>query len=237
GLSRTAGFCPLTFAIVEYDADQEAPARDAQGYMRKVEKGGVGLLISEVTERNPFDGYTDAKASEAKLFRDVFEKGDCWFNTGDLVRDQGFRHIQFVDRTGDTFRWKGENVATTEVEGALNGFPGVHEAVVYGVQLPGADGRAGMAALTYKGADFPGAELAHHLLVALPPYAVPVFLRLREEQEVTGTFKFRKVELKQQGIDPQACGEPLYVLLDRERGYEPLTQALHRQIMQGQIRF
>lgn len=236
GLSRTAGFCPLPYAIVEFDAASETPRRDAKGHLRRVARGGVGLLITEVTERAPFDGYTDAKASEAKLLRDVFARGDCWFNSGDLVRDQGFHHIQFVDRVGDTFRWKGENVATTEVEGVLNQFPGVTEAVVYGVQLPDADGRAGMAALTL-GAPFDGAALAAHLCARLPAYAVPLFVRLRDAQETTATFKFRKLELKQQGFDPSRVGEPLYVLRDRDRGYEPLTAALHEAIRRGALRF
>ncbi|MFA5939315.1 MAG: long-chain-acyl-CoA synthetase [Sinimarinibacterium sp.] len=239
GLSRTAGFCPLPFAIVEFDADAEEPVRNKRGFMNKVERGGVGLLITEVTDKAPFDGYTDAKASEAKLLRNVLKKNDCWFNTGDLVRDQGFRHIQFVDRIGDTFRWKGENVATTEVESALNHFPGVEQAVVYGVQVPRCDGRAGMAALTLAQPPTPDSlrALAAHLSAALPAYAVPLFLRLRDEHETTGTFKFRKGALKQQGFDPQQVDEPLYVLRERDFGYEPLTPALFAQIRDGQLRF
>ncbi|TXH02901.1 MAG: long-chain-acyl-CoA synthetase [Nevskiaceae bacterium] len=236
GLSKTAGFCPLPFAIVEFDAETEQPRRDSHGFMHKVARGGVGLLITEVSDRTPFDGYTDKKASEAKLLRDVFEKGDCWFNSGDLVRDQGWRHIQFVDRVGDTFRWKGENVATTEVESALARFPGVEQAVVYGVEVPGADGRAGMAALTLAGGKLDGAALARHLCAELPAYAVPLFLRLREQQEVTGTFKYRKVELKREGFDPGEIDEPLYVLADRHRGYEPLGQDLFARIRKQELR-
>lgn len=236
GLSKTAGFCPLPFAIVEFDAEAEAPVRGPDGFMKKVGKGGVGLLITEVSDKSPFDGYTDAKASQKKLFRDVFEPGDCWFNSGDLVRDQGFRHIAFVDRVGDTFRWKGENVATTEVEGALNGHPQVEQAVVYGVQVPGTDGRAGMASLTWKDGAFDGAGLAASLRAALPAYAVPLFVRLRAEQEVTGTFKFRKVELKQEGFDPARVSEPLYALVDAARGYEPITPELHARILRGEVR-
>jgi len=236
GLKRTAGFCPMPFAIVEFDAAQEVPKRGADGFMSRVAKGGVGLLITEVTARAPFDGYTDQKASEAKLLRNVFKTGDCWFNTGDLVRDQGWAHIQFVDRVGDTFRWKGENVATTEVEGVLNRFPGVAEAVVYGVQLPNCDGRAGMAALTLDHA-FDAAALAQHLTQALPAYAVPLFVRLRAQQETTATFKFRKLELKQEAFDPQRVNEPLYVLRDRARGYEPLDANLYAAILRGELRF
>ena len=235
GLSRTAGFCPYPFAIVGFDAEAEAPRREAGRFMRRVGRGEVGLLITAVTDKAPFDGYTDGGASEAKLLRDVFEKGDTWFNTGDLVRDQGFRHIQFVDRVGDTFRWKGENVATTEVEAALNRFPGIEEACVYGVQLPGADGRAGMAALTVAGT-LDGAALARHLQAELPAYAVPLFLRLRAEQETTSTFKFRKVELKREAFDPAVVHEPLYVLADRARGYEALTAEVYRKIREGEVR-
>ncbi len=236
-IARTAGFCPLPFAVVEFDAETEQARRGADGFMRKVKKGGVGLLINEVTDKSPFDGYTDEKASQAKLLRDVFKKGDLWFNSGDLVRDQGMRHIQFVDRVGDTFRWKGENVATTEVEAALNRFPGVEQACVYGVQVPGADGRAGMAALTLAaGATLDGAALARHLRAELPAYAVPVFLRLREEQATTSTFKFRKVELKREGFDPALVSEPLFVLLDRERGYEPLDASRFEHLKSLKLR-
>jgi acyl-CoA synthetase (AMP-forming)/AMP-acid ligase II len=236
GLSKTAGFCPLPFAIVEFDPEAEAPVRGEDGFFRKVPKGGVGLLITEVSDKTPFDGYTDEKASAKKLFRDVFEKGDCWFNSGDLVRDQGFRHIAFVDRVGDTFRWKGENVATTEVEGALNRHPAVEQAVVYGVQVPGTDGRAGMASLTWKEGAFDGAGLASLLREVLPAYAVPLFIRLRPEQEVTGTFKFRKVEVKAEGFDPAKVSEPLYALIDAARGYEPLTAELFARIQKGEVR-
>ncbi len=236
GLSKTAGFCPMSFAVVRFDAEVEQPVRNHKGFMEKVGTGGTGLLITEVTDRAPFDGYTDKEASEKKLMRDVFERGDCWVNTGDLVRDQGMRHIQFVDRVGDTFRWKGENVATTEVEAALNRYHHVGQAVVYGVQIPGADGRAGMAALTWIGGAFDGVLLARHVTEALPAYAVPLFLRLREEQEVTGTFKFRKVDLKREGFDPALVAEPLYVLLDRARGYEPMTAEIFARIKAGELR-
>ena len=237
GVSQTAGFSPMTFAIVDFDNETETPVRDAKGFMKKVGKGGTGLLISEVTERRPFDGYTDPAASEKKLLRNVFKKGDCWFNTGDLVRDQGFRHIQFVDRVGDTFRWKGENVATGEVEGALAKQADIDHGVVYGVSIPGTDGRAGMAAITLRsGVKLNGKTLAHSLCAELPAYAVPLFLRIRDEQETTGTFKYRKVELKENGFDPAKIKEPLYVLANRERGYELLTTALFARIQCGELR-
>jgi len=222
-LERTAGFCPLSFSVVEYDIDADEPVRDKKGHMIKVKPGEAGLLITEVTERMSFDGYTDKGASDSKLMRNVFKNGDCYFNTGDLVRDQGYKHIAFVDRLGDTFRWKGENVATTEVEGAVAKWAQVETAAVYGVEVPGADGRAGMAAITPNCAldafDFAG--FLAHLNDLLPSYAVPQYLRFREAQEMTGTFKFRKVELKKAGFDPVACGEPVYALSGT--GYQPLV--------------
>jgi fatty-acyl-CoA synthase len=239
GVSQTAGFTPMSFAIVEFDNDEEVPVRDKKkGFLRRVKKGGVGLLISEITKSRPFDGYTDPSAGEKKLLRDVFKKGDCWFNTGDLVRDQGLRHIQFVDRVGDTFRWKGENVATGEVEGALAREDGIEHGVVYGVTVPGTDGRAGMAAITMKpGVELDGAALAQNLCKALPAYAVPLFLRIREQQDTTGTFKYRKVELKQEGFSPHKIKEPMYLLIDRGKGYEPLTDQVYARIESGELRF
>ncbi|HET8705480.1 MAG TPA: long-chain-acyl-CoA synthetase, partial [Pseudomonadales bacterium] len=213
GVSQTAGFTPLPFAIVEFDPETEEPVRDRNGFMRRVPRGGTGLLISEVSPRRPFDGYTDPSASQKKLFRDVFKRGDCWFNSGDLVRDQGLRHIQFVDRVGDTFRWKGENVATSEVEAVLASHPEVDHAVVYGVEVPGADGRAGMAAITLRdGCAFHGKAVAQFLSSKLPHYAIPLFVRLKQEQDTTGTFKYRKVDLKKEGFNLTQVTDPLFVL-------------------------
>ena len=237
GLPRTAGFTPLPYAIVAFDAEREQPLRDARGFMRRVEPGETGLLITEGNARHPFDGYTDAGSTDAKLLLDVFRRGDRWINSGDLVRDQGFRHIAFVDRVGDTFRWKGENVATTEVERALGAIDGIAQASVYGVTVPHADGRAGMAAIRMQpGQAFDGRALARQLCRALPAYAVPLFVRTVQAQVTTTTFKLRKVELKRQGFDPTASAEPVYVLRDRERGFEALTPALFRRIQAGALR-
>ncbi len=236
-VDETAGYCPYSFAVVECDLDSAAPRRGAGGTLIKVAKGGVGLLLTEVSDSAPFDGYTDARAGEAKLVRNAFADGDTWFNTGDLVRDQGWRHIQFVDRLGDTFRWKGENVATTEVEAALRAAPGIADCTVYGVAVPNTDGRAGMAAITLApGVALAGVELAAHLCAALPAYAVPLFLRVVAEVETTATFKARKQALREAGFDPARIPEPLYVLADRARGYEPLTGALLGDIASGRQR-
>ncbi|HAR61822.1 MAG TPA: long-chain-acyl-CoA synthetase, partial [Alcanivorax sp.] len=144
---NTVGFSPVSYAIVKYDKEADEPVRDDKGFMIKVGKGESGLMLGEITDKTPFDGYTDKDKTEKAIFRDVFKKGDAWFNTGDMMRDIGFRHAQFVDRLGDTFRWKGENVSTTEVEQILDGFEQIVESVVYGVEIPGTNGRAGMAEL------------------------------------------------------------------------------------------
>lgn len=241
---RSAGMCPLSYAIVAFDVAEERPIRDgAQGLMRRVDKGQVGLLLTEITAKAPMDGYTDEKATATKVLRDVLQPGDAWFDTGDLVRDQGFGHIQFADRVGDTFRWKGENVATTDVEAALCAQPGIEEAVVYGVQVPGADGRAGMACLRLRPGvgDLDGAALMHGLREALPRYAVPLFLRLRDHQAITATFKHRKVELKREGFTPPASADEqgtqdtVWVLTPA--GYLPLQAQALADIQAGRFRF
>jgi acyl-CoA synthetase (AMP-forming)/AMP-acid ligase II len=237
GLPRTAGLTMMPYSIVAYDIDNERPQRDTNDRMCKIAVGEVGLLITKVSPSNPFDGYTDAEASEAKLLHNVFNKGDSWINSGDLVRDQGFRHIAFVDRVGDSFRWKGENVATTDVERALGSLDGIAQVGVYGVSVPHTDGRAGMAAVVMKANQaFDGAALASNLFQVLPAYAVPIFVRVMQAQQTTGTFKIRKVELKQQGFDPAAISEPLFVLLQRDQGYEALTAQHYRCILDGVLK-
>lgn len=223
GLKETVGCTPIPYKIVQCDPDTEEPVRNGKGFCKAVKRGDVGLLISEVTTLRPFDGYTDAKANEKKLLRDVFKKGDCWFNSGDLVRDQGWFHIQFVDRLGDTFRWKGENVATSEVEGVVSQLDWVDHAVVYGVQVAGADGRAGMVALSVKpDCELNLDELAKHLKAQLPAYAVPLFVRVTQNPQTTGTFKYQKVQLKKEGFDVAQVADPLFRLNEKQGRFEPL---------------
>ncbi|BCN67991.1 putative fatty-acid-CoA ligase FadD [Prescottella equi] len=232
GVERTAGVCPLPHAVVEYDQDTGRARRAQDGRLRRVRVGEVGLLLSKVTDRAPFDGYTDPEATESKLVRDAFKDGDCWFDTGDLVRDQGFMHVAFVDRLGDTFRWKGENVATTEVEGAMSAHPAIEQSVVYGVAVPGADGKAGMAAVTLRdGHELDGARLAAHLFDRLPSYAVPLFVRVVDSLEATSTFKSRKVELREEAYSSDV--ERLYVLAGRRDGYRPAYDGYVREVADG----
>lgn len=217
-VDKTAGFCPLPYKIVEYD-EEGNPKRGDDGRLVKVGRGGTGLLLAQISDRVPVDGYTDSEETEKKIIRDAFKDGDSYFNSGDLVRDQGFAHIAFVDRLGDTFRWKGENVATTQVEGAVDSYQAVAQSVAYGVEVPGTDGRAGMIAIKLReGADLDPSAFARHLYDALPSYAVPLFVRIVDDFEQTSTFKNRKVELRKEGYS-DAEAERLYVLLGKEKGY------------------
>ncbi len=237
-LKRTVGFSPMHFRVVGFDVDSEVPIVGANGYMQQVNKGEVGLLLSEVSKKAPFDGYTKKEANEDKLLRNVFKPGDCWFNTGDLVRVQGFRHVAFVDRVGDTFRWKAENVATTEVEAEIHSFQDIVEAVVYGVKVPNTDGRAGMASLIIEqGRRFDPSEFYQHIKRKLPDYAVPLFVRLSQYHETTTTFKVKKTELKKESFRQAHPEDTIFVLIDRALGYEPLNAKILADIESGNIRF
>lgn len=237
-LDMTAGICPLSYNIVQYDIETDEPVRNSKGFMQEVKKGGTGLLITEVNDKQPFEGYTDEEASSKKLFRDVFKQGDCWFNTGDLVINQGFKHVAFADRLGDTFRWKGENVATTEIESILMELPEFEHAVVYGVEVPHTDGRAGMASVTLKaGAQPDWGMVTRHLREKLPAYSIPLFIRLREQEEVTGTFKYRKVELKDEAYHLAKVSEPVMVLKPQSTAYEVLSSDTEQAINDGRISF
>ncbi len=238
---NTVGFSPTPYAIIQFDKEKNAPIHDDEGHCIKVKKGEVGLLIGKITRRSPFDGYTDPEKNKSVILKGVFKSGDAYFNTGDLVRDIGFRHAQFVDRLGDTFRWKGENVSTTEVENMVCEYDKITEAVVYGVEIPNTNGRAGMAAITLTdGAELNTQDLAQMFATfkkCLPAYAVPVFLRIQKQVETTGTFKYQKSKLKEQAFDPAKTSERLLVLLPNSSTYTDITQEVFDNIQAYQYRF
>jgi len=238
-LDCTVGQCIRPYAIVEYDVDEDRAIRGNNGLMQKVKPGQTGLLLGEISEANPFVGYTSQEATESKIIHDVFAAGDSWFNTGDLMRDIGYGHVQFVDRTGDTFRWKGENVSTTEVESAANTLSQVFLSTVYGVKMPGGDGRAGMIAIIpeCRLEEFDLKGFCAHLQSTLPAYAVPKFVRLNQDLEYTPTHKIKKVELKKDGFDPGRVHDALYVLLPGESEYRLLTDDIYASIMANKYRF
>jgi fatty-acyl-CoA synthase len=226
-------------AIVRIDAETSAPLRGADGLCAPCAVGEAGEAIGRIGTADGgggrFEGYTNAAETEKKVLRDVFAKGDAWFRTGDLMKidEGGFFH--FVDRLGDTFRWKGENVATSEVnEAVLNG-PGIVDATVYGVTVPGTDGRAGMAAIVVdSGFDF--AEFRDHLARRLPAYACPVFVRICASLDNTETFKQKKQDLVRAGFDPGKIADPLFYRDPKSGHFWPLDADACARIVEGAIR-
>jgi acyl-CoA synthetase (AMP-forming)/AMP-acid ligase II len=234
---RTSGWLPRGWKTIRWDTGQEAPLRGSDGSCESVGKGQVGLLLFKIDKQQKFDGYTDSEASEQKILKDVIEKGDRWFNTGDLVLNQGFGHVRFVDRTGDTFRWNSENVATTQVESVINRWHQIAEAVVYGVEVPGAEGRCGAARVIIRdGDDLDHDGFATHLRDELPKYAVPRFVRIGGEAEMTETFKHRKGDLKDEGFDVEQIDDTVLLLAPAESTFKTLTPELREQILAGDIR-
>jgi fatty-acyl-CoA synthase len=224
--------------LVVIDVETGEPARNEQGLCVSCAGNQVGEALGKIINDasnagSRFEGYTSKEASEKKILRDVFERGDAWFRTGDLMRKDERGYYYFVDRIGDTFRRKGENVATTEVAEAICEFPGVKHANVYGVAVPGVEGRVGMAAVVTDG-DMQLDEFRKHLASCLPSYARPVFLRIRNQVDLTGTFKYSKTELVRQGYDPDACADKLY--FDNSEKFAPLDNDLYRRIQGGEFR-
>jgi fatty-acyl-CoA synthase len=221
-------------AIVRFDEVSGLPLRGADGLCIAVGRGESGEAIGKIAAGAArFEGYTDLAATEKKILRDVFTPGDAWLRSGDLMRQDAQGFFYFVDRIGDTFRWKGENVATTEVAAAASSAPGVKAANIYGVAVPGQDGKCGMAALEVE----PGFDLAGfraHCALRLPAYARPVFLRIVESLAVTETFKQKKQALALEGFDPAAITDPLYA--DCGTGYVSLDAGVYARISSGLIR-
>ena len=234
----TVGFSPIPYSIVKYDKEADQPIRDKNGYLQPVGRGEVGLLVGEICPKSPFDGYNDPEKTKSCILEDVFQKGDRYFNTGDLMRDMGYRHAQFVDRVGDTFRWKGENVSTTEVEHIVNEHPDVSESVCYGVEIEDTNGRAGMVAITPNdNITFDPNKLVSHLSGELPGYAVPVFIREQQQLQTTGTFKYQKHTLKEEAFNPEKTQDKLWVQLPGEQNYTEVDPGLYQQIQTGAFRF
>jgi fatty-acyl-CoA synthase len=226
--------------IVRFDYDRQQPVRDPQGFCIECAAGEAGEVIGKIL-KDPsrpgarFEGYATAAETEKKVLHDVFEKGDIWFRTGDLMRKDADGYFYFVDRIGDTFRWKGENVSTTEVEEAIGRFPAIAETNVYGVLIPGSDGRAGMAAIVAHGS-LDLAALRAHLAESLPEYARPRFLRIRRDMDVTSTFKQKKVDFVAQGPDPGATDDPIYFDDPAAKAFVRVDAALYDRIRDGRIR-
>lgn len=225
--------------IVKFDIESEQPVRGPDGFCIECAPGEAGEAIGRIDEAEPrtsFEGYSKGTDTQKKLLTDVFAKGDRFFRSGDLLRRDAKGYYYFVDRIGDTFRWKGENVATSEVAEAMSLFPGVKEANVYGVKVGGLDGRAGMIALL-AGPELDLAKLPAYLEGQLPAYARPIFIRLlQHEMEITGTFKHRKVELVKEGFDPATLTDPMFWLDPESKSYKPLTPEAYAKIVSGELK-
>jgi fatty-acyl-CoA synthase len=227
-------------ALVAFDFDKGEPIRNENGFCIRcgVNEPGEAILKLQndpASAGRRFEGYTSAAETEKKILRDVFAAGDAWMRTGDLMRQDEKGFFYFVDRVGDTFRWKGENVATSEVAQALCAFEGIRHASVYGVAIPGTEGRAGMAAIVCEGS-LDLAALHRHLAERLPAYACPLFLRFCAQAEVTGTFKYAKSDLVRQGFNPILCADPLYFNHPELHAYVELDAALYDSILAGAMR-
>ncbi len=224
--------------IIKYDVETNANLRGADGYCIRTDDNETGELIGEIRNEDPrfrFEGYETKEATQKKILRHVFKKDDAWFRTGDLLKRDNLGYYYFMDRVGDTYRWKAENVATGEVAAALSKFAGITQANVYGVEVPGYDGRAGMGAIVAE--EPPDMKaLKAHLETSLPHYARPVFLRLSSESETTSTFKFKKTNLVKAGFNPDNISDPVYFANPATGAYEQVTEDIYEKICSGEVR-
>ncbi|MHA2472121.1 MAG: AMP-binding protein [Promethearchaeota archaeon] len=224
--------------IVKVDKDTNVVLRNEHGHCILSEPGEIGIALVRVIPEDDFTGYKSKEATEKKLVYNVIEEGDVYFNTGDILKLHKDRWVSFVERSGDTFRWKGENVSTSEVESIISSFPNIRSAVVYGVEIPGSEGKAGMAALTlYNSMSFNLKEFSKFLVSSLPGYAIPIFLRIRQNLEVTGTFKLRKVTLKEEGFNPDKISDPMLIWDPKSKSLEELTLNVYNDIKNGNLVF
>nr|XP_054756185.1 long-chain fatty acid transport protein 2-like [Lytechinus pictus] len=228
-----------TLEIVDYDYASGEPKRGSDGFCIQLRQGETGLALTKINKSNPYTGYKGSEEKTLqKIVSNVKKSGDMYFNSGDLLMLDEDGYVYFKDRLGDTFRWKGENVSTMEVSQTLSTFPSILEANVYGVKIPGQDGRAGMAAVVIReGYELDLKELFGHVTNYLPGYACPKFIRIMDSMEITGTFKHKKTKLVEQGFDIDVTEDPIYVIDVRHKTYGMLTAEHMRKIQEGLIQF
>jgi fatty-acyl-CoA synthase len=227
-------------ALVLLDVECGEPVRNEMGFCIPCAPNQIGEALGKVIDDpssvgRRFDGYKSEEDSSKKVLRGVFETGDVWIRSGDLMRRDEHGFFYFIDRVGDTFRRKGENVATSDVAAAICEFPGIRHANVYGVTVPGTEGRVGMAAVVAE-TELDLAAFHQHLKSRLPYYARPLFLRMRTSADVTGTFKYSTTELARQGYDPNAIADALYFERVETNEFVPLDKHLFDRIQAGEIR-
>lgn len=227
--------------LVRFDPETQQPTRDKKGFCIRCKRGEVGELLGKIDTKKVnrrFDGYADRVGNESKILRNVKKRGDMYFRSGDLLRQDWRGYYYFVDRIGDTFRWKGENVSTCEVGDIVQTDPNIQMATVYGVKVVGCDGRVGMVALLLtEGSTFDARAFYRHVSSELPAFAQPAFVRIAERLDLTETFKLKKVELVRQGFDLAEVSDAIYYRDDKSPQYLPLTPKVLEQISSGEIRF
>ncbi|XP_064620171.1 long-chain fatty acid transport protein 2-like [Lineus longissimus] len=228
--------------LLKFDYEKESAYRGLDGRCVEAKPGEVGLFVCQILPgKIDFDGYKGRKElNEKKILHNVLKDGDAFYNSGDLLVTDKMHNVYFRDRVGDTFRWKGENVSTTEVASVLADEQIIFHVNVYGIQIPGCDGRAGMAAMTIKDGHEVSDEFFNSLYTKvvefLPVYARPLFLRLQTEIQTTSTYKYIKINLQRDGFDPNLIKDPLYMLDNNNQTYTPLNLQLYGQIVSGEIR-
>jgi len=244
--NNTPGACgfvsrilPIVYPVtlIKCDPVTGVPQRDSRGVCLRCGPGETGEFVGKIIEGDPtrsFDGYANTEATKKKIVRDVFWKGDMAFSSGDLLEMDEYGYVYFKDRTGDTYRWKGENVSTMEVEGIVSELIRQQDCVVYGVEVPSCEGKAGMLAIAQGDIDFP--ELIKQMKSKLAPFAIPVFIRIVDEIEATGTFKLPKVKLQQQGYNIHKLNDPIYLVDLKNNDCHRLTKELYDKILSGELK-
>lgn len=237
-ISQIAQFLyPAT--LVRVDENTGEPIRDKNGLCIRVRPGETGEFVGKIIENDPtraFDGYASKEATKKKIIHNVFRKGDCAFASGDLLTMDRFGYLFFKDRCGDTYRWKGENVSTMEVEAIISNSLQLADCIVYGVEVPGCEGKAGMAAILDKNRSFNLDELLQQLRNCLPIFMIPVFIRLVDQIELTATHKMPKVTYRKQGFNPDLVSDPLYMFDAKNFKYVKIDSQLYSDITKGLIK-
>ncbi|XP_046386669.1 long-chain fatty acid transport protein 1 [Ischnura elegans] len=243
GTIGAVGFVPryagkvYPMALIRVDEETGEPLRGKDGLCIRCEPGEPGISVAKINNKNAissFHGYADKKASEKKVIHDVFTKGDSAFNSGDILVMDEFGYFYFKDRTGDTFRWKGENVATSEVEAVISNIVGLKDATVYGVEVPETEGRAGMAAIVDEDGSLDLVKLSEGMKKSLPGYARPLFLRVLKELPMTGTYKLKKKDLQSDGFSPKLIKDKLYISVKEK--FVPLTEEIYADVLNGKVK-
>ncbi|XP_051168610.1 long-chain fatty acid transport protein 4-like [Leptopilina boulardi] len=225
-------------ALLRVNEETGQPIRGPNGFCIPCKPGEPGVFVGKINPNkavNDFSGYADKKASEKKIIRDVFKKGDRVFNSGDILVMDELGYFYFKDRTGDTFRWRGENVSTAEIEAVISNVINLKDAVVYGVEVPGNEGKAGMAAIYDPDKSLNLNNLAEGVQKSLPKYARPLFVRVLAQLPMTGTFKLKKKELQQDGFNVTNLKDPVY-FLDTSGTYVRLSESLYNEILSEKVR-